>query len=170
MPLIKSYSTTRDRTLPPPVQRLGFRSHLSPAPAVAALRCATCHLRGRRRLSSSACCTLCMPPGWPHPRFCAYRTLSKHVPLFTKICCILVHSLLQGTQIALLIAQEATSLPRTTAPQTKDPLSHLSHLAKQNSASTPGPDPTQDLPGKNFRVPNLQPSNPPPLQLSCRPS
>jgi len=30
-----------------------------------------CHLRGRRRLSSSACCTLRMPPGWPHPRFCA---------------------------------------------------------------------------------------------------
>jgi len=67
--LIKSYSTTRDRTLPPPVRRLGSRSHRSPAPAAAALRCATCHLRGRRRLSSSACCTLRMPPGWPHPRF-----------------------------------------------------------------------------------------------------
>jgi len=66
VPLIKSYSTTRDRTLPPPVRRLGFQSHRrSPAPAVAALRRATCHLRGRRRLSSSACCTLRMPPGWP---------------------------------------------------------------------------------------------------------
>ena len=32
--LIKSYSTTRDRTLPPPVRRLGFQSHRrSPAPA-----------------------------------------------------------------------------------------------------------------------------------------
>ena len=75
--LIKSYSTTRDRTLPPPVRRLGFRSHLSPAPAAAALRCSACHLRGRRHLSSSACCTFRMPPGWPHPRFCAYRTLSS---------------------------------------------------------------------------------------------
>jgi len=76
VPLIKSYSTTRDRTQPPPVRRLGFQSHRrSSAPAAAALRCATCRLRGRRRLSSSACCTLRMPPGWPHPRFCAYRTL-----------------------------------------------------------------------------------------------
>jgi len=56
VPLIKCYSTTRYRTLPPPVRRLGFQSHRrSPAPAAAALRCATCHLRGRRRLSSSAC-------------------------------------------------------------------------------------------------------------------
>jgi len=75
VPLIKCYSTTRDRTLPPPIRRLGFRSHRSPTPAAAVLRRATCHLRGRRRLSSSACCNLRMPPGWPHPRFCAYRTL-----------------------------------------------------------------------------------------------
>jgi len=33
--LIKSYSTLRDRTLPPPVRRLGSRSHRSPAPAAA---------------------------------------------------------------------------------------------------------------------------------------
>ena len=37
VPLIKIYSTTRDRTLPPPVWRLGFRSHRSPTPAAAAL-------------------------------------------------------------------------------------------------------------------------------------
>ena len=89
VPLIKSYSTTRDRTLPPPVRRLGFQSHRrSSAPAAAALRCAPCHLRGRRRLSSSACCTLRMPPGWPHPRFCAYRTLrfsqSEHGVFFRR--------------------------------------------------------------------------------------
>jgi len=52
----KSYSMTRDRTLPPPERRLGSRSHRSPVPAAAALRCATCHLRCRRRLSNSACC------------------------------------------------------------------------------------------------------------------
>ena len=38
VPLIKSYSTTRDRTQPPPVRRLGFQSHRrSPAPCVAAV-------------------------------------------------------------------------------------------------------------------------------------
>ena len=34
VPLTKCYSTV-DRTLPPPVRRLGFRSHRSPAPAPA---------------------------------------------------------------------------------------------------------------------------------------
>ena len=47
VPLIKCYSTTRDRTLLPPVRQLGFRSHRFPAPAAAALRRATCHLRGQ---------------------------------------------------------------------------------------------------------------------------
>jgi len=46
VPLMKSYSTTRDRTLPPPVRRLGFQSHRrSPAPAAAALRCASFSLK-----------------------------------------------------------------------------------------------------------------------------
>ena len=86
VPLTKSYSTARDRTLPPPVRRLGSRSHRFPAPAAAALRCATCHLRGRRRLSSSAYCTFRMPPGWPHPRFCAYRTLPSRPQASCRAC------------------------------------------------------------------------------------
>ena len=35
------------------------------------------HQPQRRLGARPACCTLRMPPGWPHPRFCAYRMLSS---------------------------------------------------------------------------------------------
>ena len=57
VPLIKSYSTTRDRTLATVLYLLLYGDW------------------GPNRSSGSACCTLRMPPGWPHPRFCSYRTL-----------------------------------------------------------------------------------------------